>query len=190
MSITLYNRINILGFTRIFLVGLLAVSLSGCFSTKQSTSKGGKNLYATFYTEDGLQYFLKPMSFKSDNNEELLIDFTFRNVDIKTDSATVNFTTIGSQLIKSIEDIRIAADANVEAVGVNPKLLFNEKKSKGYSSRFTTKFSLYELSQVLNQNTSIIISYKQNTYAYKAEKKTKKSIASLNDVVFSLIFND
>ena len=181
------NRISVLACSRYLLFCLLMVSLSGCLVIKRSSTKAGKNLYETFYTEDGMQYFFKPISLQNSNGGELKIDFSFRNRDIETDSVIANFTVVDSTLVKEIESFRLISGAGTEVAGVETQLLFNEKKSKLYNSRFTTKLPLDGLMSMYASSFGITILSGQNTYMYEPVNKTTKTVSKLNEYVFDLL---
>ena len=183
------NRINMAAYSKYFLFCLLAISLSGCLIVRSSSSKAGKNLYETFYTEDGMQYFFKPITFQNSDGEELKIDFSFRNINVETDSVIANFTIIAPSLVKEIESFRLISSTSTEVAGKNTQLLFNEKKSKLYNSRFTTTLPLNGLMSMYTSTFEVVILSGQKSYTYKPVSKTTKTVSKLNEFVFDIFRN-
>jgi hypothetical protein len=90
--------------------------------------------------EEGMQYFIKPLIFKSQQKgEEALPDFTFRYKNEIKDSAIVNISIEGPELYKEIDGIAFSnGDEQYELSEV--KLLYNSGSKSGYVSRFTAEF--------------------------------------------------
>ena len=166
---------------------LSLILFDSCVSIKPSSTKSGRNYYETFYVgEDGTQYFIKPLLFETKNTSEyLFVDFTFRYKNEVKDSVIVNFSFKSASIYKSIESIKISNE-NVEVSSNNIELLFNETFKSGYTSRFTTKFSLSETKELFNQN-EWIINITNQTSSYWPHRKTRKAISSLKDGVFILM---
>lgn len=102
---------------------------------------GSARFYSAFFVgEEGMQYFIKPLIFKSQQKgEEALPDFTFRYKNEIKDSAIVNISIEGPELYKEIDGIAFSnGDEQYELSEV--KLLYNSGSKSGYVSRFTAKF--------------------------------------------------
>ena len=49
-----------------------SIFLYGCLGVKNSTKNSGKNLFETFFVgNEGIQYFIKPLTFKDNNKNQL-----------------------------------------------------------------------------------------------------------------------
>lgn len=163
--------------------------LVGCFSVKPAAKKGGKNLVETFYLGDqGTQYFIKPLLFKSVNDDaEFRLDATFRYNGSMTDSVVLNFSLIGNASHKSIQLLEIS-NAVSQAVVNEFKLLFNEAKKKKVVSRFSTHLPLNQLKLLFqNQDWTIRVNTTDHKYEFQPSRKSKKSIKKINANVFVTI---
>jgi len=168
---------------------LLLLLFSSCLSIKPSTTKSGKNYFETFFVgEEGTQYFIKPILFIDEkSNENLILDITFRYRNEVKDSATVNFSIKSSILYKTIDSLDISnKDNKIESDQL--VLLFNEKSKTGFTSRYSTRFSLNEIKEMLNYDTWEITIYNQNKVTkYKPHRKTTRAINTVRDRVFALM---
>lgn len=174
---------------KLTLVILSLLFLYGCSSVKPTTTKSGASLFETFYVgNDGMQYFIKPLLFTDDAaKEDLVMDFTFRYKDEVKDSAIVNFSIKSPFIYKSIDSLSIS-NSIIEIKNERIDLLFNEKTSKVFVSRFSTKVSLKDLNQLFKSNEWDVILYNQNEpQKYMSHKRTKKAIGALRDKVFILM---
>ena len=171
---------------RLFLLGIV-LFLSGCVSIKPGGVKSGKNLVETFFVgDDGTQYFIKPLLFKSETNQQLIIDFTFRYKDRIKDSAFVNMSFLNTEIIKNVDSLKIISGNN-SMVLENVKSLFVEKIQSEYKSRYSTKGSLSDIDKLFNNNDWTILVYRQNNISrYITPKETKKKIGKLNESIFVL----
>jgi len=152
---------------------------------KASTSKIVENFYLG---SEGEQFFIKPLVFKNEEKEQCLVDFTikFNNSIEEQDSAVVNFSLISPIIIKKLTSVAIYSDhqkINLDKI----TSLFNESKSKGYVSRFSSKCSFTELNELFKDNNWKIAVTKNTTSSdFFPNKKAKKSIAKINNGVFVL----
>lgn len=167
---------------------LLLIIACGCFSVKPSSTKSGKKYFETFYVGDeGTQYFIKPISFKSEkSNEDAVLDFTFRYKSEIKDSAIVNFSIKSALIYKSIDSLKIS-NKNMEVKSDKIKLIFNEKKSS-FISRFSTKLSVKEVKDLFNNNEWVLVLYSRSqTEKFSPHRKATKAISVLSDKVFILM---
>lgn len=171
---------------RLFVLGII-ILMSGCLSIKPGGVKSGKNLYETFFVGDeGTQYFIKPLTFKDETKNRLIIDFTFRYKDQIKDSAFVNISLLNTKIYRNIDSLKISNDV-VSMVFKNIKYLFAERSKKEYNSRFSTKGYLVDINKLFDKNNWIIVVYKQNNSSkYNTPEETKKKIDKLKYVIFML----
>lgn len=168
---------------------LILILLNSCLPIKPSAFKSGKNYFETFFVgEEGTQYFIKPVLFKNEkSNEDLILDITFRYKNEIKDSAILNFSIKSSLLYKTIESLKISNE-KCEIENDQLVLLFNEKNKSGFTSRFSTKFSLKEIKNIFNNDDWLITIYEQNKInTYKPKRKTTKAINLVRDNVFILM---
>ncbi len=168
---------------------LLFLMFSGCLSIKPSTTKSGKKYFETFYVgEEGTQYFIKPILFKDEkSNEDLILDITFRYRNEIKDSAIVNFSIKNSIIYKTIDSLKLSnKDITIKSDKV--ELLFNEKNKTGFTSRYSTKFSLNEIKEMFTNNAWEVNICNQNKITtFKPHRKTFKIINTVRDKVFVLM---
>ncbi len=168
---------------------LLLLMFSGCLSIKPSTTKSGKNYFETFYVgEEGTQYFINPILFKDEkSSEDLILDITFRYRNEIKDSAIVNFSIKSSIIYKTIDSLKLSnKDIKIESDQL--VLLFNEKSKTGFTSRYSTRFSLKEIKEMFNNDAWEMIIYNQNKITtYKPHRKTIRAINTVRDRVFVLM---
>lgn len=168
---------------------LIPIMCSGCLSIKPSTTKSGKNYFETFFVgEEGTQYFIRPILFKDEkSNEDLILDITFRYRNEIKDSAIVNFSIKSSIIYKTIDSIKLLSkDNKIESDQI--VLLFNEKSKTGFTSRYSTRFSLNEIKEMFNNDAWEMIIYNENKItSYKPHRKTIRAINAVRDRVFVLM---
>jgi hypothetical protein len=168
---------------------LLLLMFSSCLSIKPSTTRSGKNYFETFYVgEEGTQYFIKPILFKDGKSSEaLLLDITFRYRNAIKDSAIINFSIKSSIIYKTIDSLKLS-NKDITIKSDNVELLFNEKNKTGFTSRYSTKFSLNEIKEMFTIDAWEVYIYNQNKInTYKPHRKTFKTINTVRDKVFVLM---
>lgn len=168
---------------------LLLLIFSSCLSIKPSTIKSGKNYFETFYVgKEGTQYFIRPILFKDEkSNEDLVLDITFRYRNEIKDSAIVNFSIKSSMTYNTIDSLKLSNKAfTIKSDKV--ELLFNEKNKTGFTSRYSTKFSLKGIKEMFTNDAWEVNIYNQNKITtFKPNKKTFKAINTVRDKVFVLM---
>jgi hypothetical protein len=102
---------------------------SACGGMKPGGASAGNKLYETFFVgEEGSQYFIKPLEFKNEKKEKVVMDFTLRYKDDIKDSALVNFTIISEDNIKSVDQI-LLENGVVSSKNQKINLLFVKRES-------------------------------------------------------------
>jgi hypothetical protein len=158
-----------------------------CGGMKPGGASAGNKLYETFFVgEEGSQYFIKPLEFKNDQKEKVVMDFTLRYKDDIKDSALVNFTIISPDNIKSIDQVLLES-GTASSKSKKVDLLFVKRESDGFHCRFTFKSPLTEITELYGNNE-----WKITTTSGSASKifyptsKSRKSIEALNYNVFQI----
>ena len=173
-------------YTLLFLISQLVL---GCALTiKPAASKSAKSFYESFFVgEDGTQYFIKPLEFSAEGNQDkLFVDFTFRYKDELKDSGVVNVSIERGHIIKSLDDI-IFTNTNSTVVLEDISLLFNEKKGQKFISRFSAKCSTKEMVDLFNDsNIKIEVKESDSSLSFFPNKNSQKAIRSLNDNLYIL----
>lgn len=167
---------------------LTMILLTGCLGMKNSARKSKKNLVETFFVGDeGTQYFIKPLAFKEAGNQQMELDFTFRCKDQLKDSATVNMSLIGNEIVRTIDSVRISNNSG--AVVLHPlRYLFADRVRDQFNSRFSAREDLKAISGLFNKNNWKIIVYRQGKKAvYNSDKASSRKIDQLRFQVFSLL---
>jgi hypothetical protein len=159
-----------------------------CVSLKPSANKSGKRLYENFYAgTHGTQYFIKPLVFYNEKKGGLDADITFRFKNEMKDSAIVNFSVYGKQLIKSVDSLFIN-NGKVPIAFTQIDILFFEKSNGGYKTRISTKGALSEIHDLFAERTWLITLYHNGEgIQYKSSAKTTKSIGTLNELIFTML---
>ncbi len=165
-------------------LGILII-IFGCSGIKPSTTKSGSELYETFFISEGvMQYFIKPLEFKNDTKEEMMLDITFRH---KSDTpAHLKMSFITDDVLNTTDSLKIAND-NHEVVLKNMNIMFKERGKKKYKSRFSADTTLSDVTKLFkNKNWFITIYAKDYSNSFSPINKTSKSITKLNHEIFSL----
>ena len=151
--------------------------------------QSSKKLYQTFYSgEEGVQYFLKPLQLISDNKKEkIFVDFTFRHKDSLNVNVITNYSIHTIKLIKKVDSLVIRSGNNIVHCMDN-ELLFAERKSSFFKSRFTTKIILSDLSKLMKDSSWRFEVYSNgNNWVFYPSKKSKKKIQALAYNVFVIV---
>jgi hypothetical protein len=167
------------------LVGLFI--LSSCLSIKPGGVKTGKKLYETFFVgEEGTQYFIKPLLFSNQLNEELKLDITFRCKNEIKDSAIINISFFSKEIFKIADSLKINNDGN-DITLKQMKYMFSERNKEVYNCRFSVKVNLMAVEKLFDNNNWNLLLYKNGISTnYKTPKTTKKKIDKLNYEIFAL----
>jgi hypothetical protein len=170
-----------------FLISIPLI-LSSCLLIKPGAVKSAKKLYETFFVgEEGTQYFIKPLFFKSsDNDNQIDIDFTFRYKNKIEGTSVINYSFLTNKVIKTLDSL-VIENSNYKMTLSKNDLLFNERNKQGFKSRFTTKLPLDQLSLLFNNsNWHINIYFNGSKDSFSPSKRTKKNIKALNYNLFIL----
>lgn len=165
-----------------------SISLMGCFSIKPATSKSAKNLVETFYVGDeGTQYFIKPLAFKTDTGKELVMDFSFRqNVSLNKEAiVTINSSLFTTNIQKDVKSIEIQ-NSSQSTKGKNIKILFSEKNKDTFKLRFSTQITTEELLHLFNNPDWKVVIDENFSESFKPQSKTQKAITRINENILVL----
>lgn len=166
------------------------VTLSACKSSKNvKTSSDGKPYYIAFFIgEEGVQYFLKPITFINGlTGDKLIVDFTFRYKNEVKDSATVNFSIKSPTPIKPVDSLYVETPS-FKIVSKAVGYIFGDKLKKGFNTRHTLKIAVADLKLLFNDASWNIVIYSKNSvHKYQPTKPGSKAMVSLKNSVFVLI---
>ncbi len=171
----------------IFAAGIV-LSLTACMGVRPAAQKAGKKLYETFYVgEEGTQYFIKSLTFDNIRKGEIELDMTFRSNKQTADSAILNISVFGDEVLKAADSLQIT-NSTSKLVVRELKYMFADRKKDEFHSRFSTKVSLDELALLFeNENWNITLYHDNEKSEYIAKSNTKKKINRVNLEVFSLL---
>jgi hypothetical protein len=169
-----------------FVLGFLII-LSSCLSIKPGSVKSGKKLYETFFIgEAGTQYFIKPLTFSNNLNEELKLDITFRYRNEIKDTAIINISFLGKEIFKNADSLEI----NNEAIAIiikEMKYMFCERNKEIFNCRFSAKVKLLDVEKLFDSSKWNLILYKNGDFSeYLTPKTTEKKIDKLNYEIFAI----
>ncbi|MFW5804637.1 MAG: hypothetical protein ACOCWG_05350 [bacterium] len=167
---------------------IIALILIGCAPVKSSPSGSVKKFYETFYVgKEGIQYFIKPISFTNDQGHELLMDITFRHKKQVKDSAVINISLLTSEVFKNLDSVVFTN--SIQRINIKEiELLFNESKGKLFVSRFTMKPLVAEVNKLFNKSSWTILIYQdKKKLTYSSSKKTRKIIQKLDNTLFAIL---
>ncbi len=175
---TTSNLINILSI-------VISISLlSSCVGFNPRASKGGKELYETFYVgENKTQYFIRPIELEQDDSK-FKIDFTFRDLGNTKSDVTTNFSIISESPAANPDSIIFETDS-ASIKGKNLSKLFLEKDNDEYHLRTTSELTFEELDQIFQSKKLVIKVYtKKKDFIFTSEGKFDKK---RNEIYSSLI---
>jgi hypothetical protein len=154
---------------------------------RPGSRKGASSLYESFYAgEEGMQYFIKPLEFKDNNKNKLLVDFTFRYKKEIKDSVIVNISVISENLIREFNALKITTKDNIVSADTL-NFFLSQIHNEDITSRFTTNIFLGDIVDIFESSDWVI---NIDTNYIKSEfyptNKTKKIIKRLNQNLFIL----
>lgn len=168
----------------LFAAGIILMSAVSCTGLKAGGSKGAKTDFETFFVgEQGTQYFIHPLEFKSEESE-LELDITLRYKDEIKDSATINFSILSAVVVKKVDSIFVSSEKTKVQIQ-HASLLFNEKKKKLITSRFTGKVALKDVTELF-KSAPWKVSLKSSALdeEYDSKRKANRVIKRLQETVF------
>jgi hypothetical protein len=174
-------------FKTFLLFFVIITFFSSCIPLKMGGTQSRKKCYEEFYISDGvIQYFIKPLKFKSGNNE-FYIDFTFRDTVNINSLITANYSFISEFPVKNIDSVIINTTCE-KFLLQNGSKLFVDKNKKSYEIRYSDKIYYSELKKFFySDNLHIFIYSNKNEYVFEPNKNTLKKIKISKDEVIDII---
>ena len=168
---------------------ILFISLfltSACIGIKPANSSKANRYFETFYVGDeGIQYFIKPISFDGVDKSSLKGDFNFRTKGDSTSEVIFNFSILGQTFYKSIDSI-VLKNPSFKTTAYGITLTYNES-GKQYVSRFTSNISggkdIVQLFESPDWEIHVYNDAKRSTFT-SSSRKTKNKILSLQKHLF------
>ncbi|MDD2996960.1 MAG: hypothetical protein PHP99_12230 [Paludibacter sp.] len=165
---------------QLVLLFLITFSLGSCVTFKKSKSKGALSYYESFFINDSTtQFHIKPIEIK-EQEETILVDFTFRKSANIGSDVTMNFSVLSKKNIPLQKQIQLLANDSAFQIQ-NLKLLYKEKKKNQYHYRYNSTIAF----------ENFIYLFKNPNWKMELDKilfaPTKKSEKKLNRINNDLI---
>ncbi len=171
---------------RFFSAAFILFSFASCFSIKPEVTKAGKNLWEEFYVSPGVaQYFIKPLSFNSNENR-LEIDFTFRTI---SDSVTVNYSIFSDEFFST--PVKIAISNSLITITIDSTInLISEKVQKKFKIRQSGKISLNDFKALAKNGLwTVALHQGNNRHQFFPAKKTIKKAETIEQNIMPMLRN-
>ncbi|WP_172919051.1 hypothetical protein [Capnocytophaga canis] len=151
-----------------------------------SLGKGGKNLYASFFAEQGILYFIKPIELTG-NEKKAFMDFTFKSKQTLEGNTRVNISFHTDKPIHKIIDCQIVVNGNNFSL-TNKEFMFIEKKKDKFESRFSFELETPHLKEIFTNNawTLNITEENNTTHSFRTTSLSQKKINLLRDNLFTI----
>jgi len=121
---------------------LFIANFISCVTFKRNATKSSNTNYETFYVNDStMQYFIKPIGFI--NNNEVLVDFTFRKTKSEFSEVTMNFSYL-SQNKSNIEKLVLIC-GNIRYSYPIKKTIYKETKNSKFIYRYNAIINFTDL---------------------------------------------
>ena len=148
-----------------------------------------KDLYVDLYTgKGGMQYYVKPLEFKSSDGNLMVMDITFKDHSSDSSFATINLSFIYPNKPEVVDSV-LFIDSNNELIFSinNGQLMFNKPyKNNSLLSRYTFSDSFQNINNLFKNNSFTV---KNGKRVYKQTKKTNKKIITLQKKLFFIYDN-
>ena len=161
---------------------LLLLFINNC-----AVNNSKNRLFQSMYAGGGItQYFIKPLTFKNNKNNTLLLDITIRMVKEDSNKAIINFTLQGKENINQVDSaIIVRGKEKLHLTNILP--LFNEKNKKSFKNRYTSNISANDLITFFQGPIwSIHVSSRNKNYIYSTPKITINKIEYIYSNVFDI----
>ena len=146
-----------------------------------SHGQSSQGRYASRITPDGTIFFINPQTLGALTNIRWFeYDMTLPSW---TDSVTINFT-IESSLMNAPENLKIVSGDNVYSCE-DYSVLYTDIKKQHYVIRVTSRFSIQDLTQIIESASLPVFSFTQNgiaeeaAYTYRAWNKERKKLSDI-----------
>lgn len=146
-----------------------------------SQGQSSQGRYASRITPDGTIFFINPQTLGTLTNIRWFeYDMTLLSW---TESVTINFT-IESSLMNAPENLKIVSGDKVYPCE-DFSVLYTDIKRQHYVIRISSRFSIKDLTQIIDSDSSPVFSFTQNgiaeeaAYTYRAWKKERKKLSDI-----------
>lgn len=161
---------------------------SACQLFKPTLNSNSNKYYEAFYIGNNQsQYFIKPISFDNEENEEMELDMLIKDKTKTNDSTALNLSLITPIIIKELDSLKVRFDNNVVKI-VQVQNIFTEKKKDNYKSRFTFKMINQDVYMLFSENKwQFELHSKNKVSIFKLENSSPKSFKDINDNLILII---
>ena len=135
-----------------------------------------------------MQYYVKPLEFKSSDGNVMVLDLTFKDHSSDSSFATINLSFIYPNKPEVVDSV-LFIDSNNELIFSinNGQLMFNKPyENNSLLSRYTFNDSFQNINNLFENNSFTV---KNGKRVYKQTKKTKKEILLLQNKLFFIYDN-
>ncbi|MDG4717077.1 hypothetical protein [Winogradskyella marincola] len=166
---------------------IIIVLLYSCVGVKpRSTGKVSKYI-EDFYLGDGnMQYFVKPIDYEDANYKITKLDATFRRIDKKTDSVTVNFNIYlkNDDKVSNIEIKEGLSTYETDKIST----FFTKRDDDLINHRLSIKLPYeFYLKNLLNGTHSITITSEKDSNKISPSKRSKKKLPIIKEKIYNLL---
>lgn len=169
---------------------VISALLMGCGGLQPSASKGGKKLYEQYYLGSrGSMFFIKPLSFESEDGKDASLDITFTNRDMLSDTAVVNIS-FSSDVKGDPSSLQLRSHSGQQSIELDIlDMFFLEREDDAFKYRYSSRANLKEVEQLFRSGPfSLIVSQgPDQSISYTPSKRTEQSTGRLVFSVFDLL---
>lgn len=169
----------------IFVLFIACLLCASCATV--GTGSVRKKYISQYVGDEGIQYFIKPISFRADNNNTLDADFTFRHGDLNlNDTVILNYTVRTNSKMAKMKSFSICFDNKVFPA-ISTTTLYKEK-DRDFVTRYSSVFQYKQLREAYkNQWFSLKTMTEDGGVEYKPTTKSTKLIQALDESIFQLL---
>jgi hypothetical protein len=163
-------------------ISIFALYSVSCVNIK-TTGKAAKYV-ETFYVQEGnTQYFIKPLYYKSEESNELLVDFTLRD-STKQPPVRMLFTINSEKGIRGHSEcsVKIREDQKHSA-----KKIYAKPVKKGYNYRYEAIVPYNDFVLIIRENEDIFVNIGESIMQFKARGKTEKALNYIDSAVIQML---
>jgi len=135
-----------------------------------------KNFIKSFFRGDnGIQYFIKPIVYKTVNKDKLTVDFTLNVINDSVVKIVSNFSSQNSKIKKLL----------IGSSSFIPKKLFDDYETKKIYSRYTFVLEFDDFKKIFSKEEPIII----DNSKFFLKKSFKKKTAFIKENFIPKLYN-
>jgi len=169
-----------------YIAFIIILLFSSCYGIKFNGKKSAKKHYEVFFIDQGvLQYFVKPLEFKGDD-EVFSVDFTFRDSVNYFSSVTTNYSIFTENPIKQVDSAFFVTN-NEQIKLHNCERFFINIKKKTYQIRNSCTITYSQLIEITANETEFWAYYEGQKHVFIPTKKTSNILQGIKTQVIDII---